>query len=140
MMTVVKLIGFIIFVISCVAIYHNTNSYEPKKRILYIVVGIIIMYIITSVICAISTGKIEVQDERILNDVVGTAKWIFTPINALIVIGSIGNTIGKAKDKIISSDKAGKRLVIIGFCTIIIFIFEVNYISNFVSGVISQIS
>ncbi len=37
-MTVIKIIAFIIFGIACVTIYHNTNSYEPKKRILYIAV------------------------------------------------------------------------------------------------------
>lgn len=36
--TVIGIISFIIFVISCVTIYHNTNSYEPSKRIVYIIV------------------------------------------------------------------------------------------------------
>ncbi len=36
--TIVKVIAFIIFAISCVTIYHNTNSYEKSKRIIYIVV------------------------------------------------------------------------------------------------------
>lgn len=35
---VTKIIAFIIFIISFVTIYHNTNSYEPSKRIIYIVV------------------------------------------------------------------------------------------------------
>lgn len=37
-MTVIKIVAFVIFVISCIAIYHNTNSYEPKVRILFIIV------------------------------------------------------------------------------------------------------
>lgn len=36
--TGIKVIAFIIFGIACVAIYHNTNSFEPAKRIGYIVV------------------------------------------------------------------------------------------------------
>ena len=36
--TVVKIVAFMIFAISCVTIYHNTNSYEPSKRIIYIIV------------------------------------------------------------------------------------------------------
>lgn len=35
--TVTKFIALIIFAISCVTIYHNTNSYEPSKRIIYII-------------------------------------------------------------------------------------------------------
>ena len=37
-LTVVGLISFVIFAIACVTIYHNTNSYEPSKRIIYIIV------------------------------------------------------------------------------------------------------
>ena len=60
-------------------------------------------------------------------------KWIFTPINALISLCSIGNTLGKAKDQEITTDKAGKRLVIIAIALIIIFIFESSYIKNFIT-------
>ncbi|MDE5830388.1 MAG: hypothetical protein K2H53_01535 [Clostridia bacterium] len=35
--TVVKGIALVIFAISCVTIYHNTNSYEPSKRVIYII-------------------------------------------------------------------------------------------------------
>lgn len=36
--TVIGIISFIIFVIAFVTIYHNTNSYEPSKRIVYIII------------------------------------------------------------------------------------------------------
>lgn len=35
---VIRLIALAIFAVACVTIYHNTNSYEPKYRILYIIV------------------------------------------------------------------------------------------------------
>ncbi|MCI8519691.1 MAG: hypothetical protein HFJ51_06625 [Clostridia bacterium] len=37
-MTIVKIIAFIVFALACAVIYHNTNSYEPAKRIGYILV------------------------------------------------------------------------------------------------------
>lgn len=36
--TIVRLIAVAIFAISCVTIYHNTNSYEPSKRVIYIII------------------------------------------------------------------------------------------------------
>ncbi len=36
--TITRVIAFIIFAISCVTIYHNTNSYEKSKRVIYIVI------------------------------------------------------------------------------------------------------
>ncbi|MCI9365942.1 MAG: hypothetical protein HFJ54_05180 [Clostridia bacterium] len=36
-MVLIKIIAFVIFIIAFVTIYHNTNSFEPKQRIIYIV-------------------------------------------------------------------------------------------------------
>lgn len=135
-MTVIKIIAFVIFVIACIAIYHNTNSYEPKKRILFIVVGMALMYGITSLMCTTNINGVQIKSGQALEDTVSVMKWIFTPINALIALCSIGNTLGKAKDQEITPDKAGKRLMIIGIALIIIFIFESNYIRNFITGVL----
>lgn len=135
-MTVIKAIAFAIFIVACIAIYHNTNSYEPKKRILFIVVGMALMYGITSLMCTTNINGVQVKNGQALEDTVSVMKWIFTPINALIALCSIGNTLGKAKDQEITPDKAGKRLMIIGIALIIIFIFESNYIRNFITGVL----
>ncbi len=132
-MTVIKVIAFIIFIIACIAIYHNTNSYEPKKRILFIVVGMVLMYGITSLMCTTNLNGIQIKNGQAVEDTVSVMKWIFTPINALISLCSIGNTLGKAKDQEITTDKAGKRLVIIAIALIIIFIFESSYIKNFIT-------
>ena len=61
-MTVIKVIAFIIFIIACIAIYHNTNSYEPKKRILFIVVGMVLMYGITSLMCTTNLNGIQIKN------------------------------------------------------------------------------
>ena len=37
-MTVIKIVALIVFIISCVVIYKNTNSYEPTKRVIYIII------------------------------------------------------------------------------------------------------
>ncbi len=96
------------------------------------------MYFITSIICAIDTGGIQVKSEQALKDTVNVIKWIFTPVNALIALSTIGNTLGKAKDQVITADTAGKRLIIIGVVLIILFIFETNYIKNFITGVLGN--
>lgn len=135
-MTLIKIIAFVIFVIACVTIYHNTNSFEPKRRILYIIIGMIIMYGVTSLICAIDTSGVQVENEQALNDTVSVIKMIFTPLNAMIILSSIGNTFGKAKDQYITTEKAGKRLLIILIATIVILVFETNYIKDFITGVL----
>lgn len=103
--TPIKIIAFIIFVIACVAIYHNTNSFEPAKRIGYIIVGTFIMYLISIAISGLNTADITVTNQSAIHDVkivIETiAKFIFTPINAMLVLSVLGNTFGKVKDRVI---------------------------------------
>ncbi len=135
-MTVIKVIAFVIFVISCVTIYHNANSFEPIKRIIYIVAGMLIMYLITTVICNIKTSGIVVQSEEALKDTVHVLKIIFVPINAMIGTSVLCNILGKLKDKIIDIEKAKKRLIIFLIIFVLILIFEANYIGNFITDLL----
>ena len=134
--TVIKIIAFIIFIISCITIYHNTNSYEPSKRIIYIILGTLAVYLLTSFICNMKAKGVSVQNEEAVNDVLSVVKAIFTPINSIIILSTLGNTFGKVKDKVIDTDKAGKRLVIIAVVFLLIIIFEANYIGNFIENLL----
>ena len=61
-MTVIKIIALIILGVSCVTIYHNTNSFEPKKRIIYIINGMVIMYGLTCILCALNSNGIKTNN------------------------------------------------------------------------------
>ncbi len=135
-MTIIKIIAFVIFVISCVTIYHNTNAFEPIKRIIYILVGMAVMYVITTVICSVKTSGMIVENEAALKETVNVMKIIFIPINAMIGLSAIGNVLGKLKDKVIDIGKAKKRLIIILIVFIAILIFEANYIGNFITDLL----
>lgn len=56
------------------------------------------MYFITAAICSMGTKGISIKSEEALNDTVTVMKLIFTPINALIILSTLGNVFGKMKD------------------------------------------
>ncbi len=134
-MTIVRLVSLAIFIVSCITIYHNTNSFEPKKRIIYIAIGMIVMYIITTIICNIAISNI--QNKQILGAIIKVTKMIFTPVNGMIGLSLVGNTFGKAKDKTITTKKAGRRLIGILVIFICILIFETNYIGDFIKEILN---
>ena len=94
------------------------------------------MYLITAGICTMDTKGIEIKNEQALNDTILVMKLIFTPINSMIVLSLLGNTFGKIKDNILSTEKAGKRIVIIFVVFILILIFEANYIGGFIHSLL----
>ena len=94
------------------------------------------MYAITSIICAIGSNGIEVENEEALKQTVNVVKLIFTPINALMLLTILGNTFGKVKDKVLEEGKASKRVIIFIILFIIVLFFETGYIRNFIEGVL----
>ena len=94
------------------------------------------MYIITSIICNLDAKGIHVKSEAALNDILTVMKLIFTPINSMIVLASLGNVFGKIKDRSIEPNKAGMRIIIIVLIFILILIFETGYIGNFINNLL----
>ena len=91
------MIAVIIFIISCVTIYHNTNSFEPKQRIIYIILGMVVMYFITTIICNIKSSGIKIDNKEAINQTLKVVKMIFTPINGMIILASLRQFIWKSK-------------------------------------------
>ncbi|MDE5830387.1 MAG: hypothetical protein K2H53_01530 [Clostridia bacterium] len=95
------------------------------------------MYALTSILCAMGAGGLEVKSEDALNDITSVMKFIFTPINSMIVLATLGNVFGKVKDEIIDTNKAGKRIIILLIVFIIILVFETNYIGSFIQNLLA---
>ena len=136
-LTVIKGVALVIFAVAVAVIYHNTNSYEPTKRIIYIIGGTIAVYIVTTIVCVLSVSGMQVKSEPALEDTLSVMKMIFTPINAMIVLATLGNIFGKLKDKAIETDKAGKRILIMVIVLIIVLVIESNYVGGFVHDILA---
>lgn len=94
------------------------------------------MYMVTAFICNMNINKINVINEAALKDTLTVMELIFTPINSMIVLASLGNIFGKVKDQVIDTSKAGKRLLILLIVIALLFIFEANYIGDFITGLL----
>ena len=94
------------------------------------------MYLLTLIICKMGVGGLKVNSEEALKEITSVMTWIFTPINAMIVLGALGNVFGKVKDEIIDTSKAGKRIIILLIIFIVMLIFETNYIAGFIQNLL----
>ncbi len=94
------------------------------------------MYFLTSMMCGMAESGIEVKSEAALEDVELVLKLLFTPINSMVLLASMGNTFGKLKDKMIEQDKAVKRTIIVLVVFIVLLIIESNYMGGFVQNLL----
>lgn len=67
------------------------------------------MYLVTSMISNSAINGIQVQSEEAINEVASVMKLIFTPINSIILLASLGNVFGKVKDKVIRNRQSRNK-------------------------------
>ncbi len=63
-------------------------------------------------------------------------KMLYTPINSIVVLATLGNIFGKLKDKQMETDKAGKRIIIMLVIFVIMLVIESTYIGGFVADML----
>ncbi len=95
------------------------------------------MYALTSILCMIGAENLDVKSEDALKDITSVMKAIFTPVNSIIVLATLGNVFSKVKDKVIDTNQAGKRIIILLIIFIIILVFETSYIGGFIQNLLT---
>ena len=131
---------FFILVLNVVAIvltYHCLTNMEQKDKIVFIAVGIAIIYGLTSFVYWISTKDIAIKE------VSETGKnyitFLFVPINSLIVLPLIAKSYDKYKMGYLAKDKLRNRIIVLGIILIIVLVWERSYFSDIQNSIISQI-
>lgn len=136
-MLLIFIISLIIYIVATIMIYHNIYNFEKSNKIKLIILGYIATFIITLVICSISSNTINVNDSY-LRIARNTAILLFSPINAIITLPYIGSILNKYKDKRINQSDVKKRFLILLIILLIVIIFEIGYIKDFEMGLIAN--
>ena len=136
MSILIYLIITILFAVLIFWTWNNTKEFnETKDRIKYIVIGIFLVTIVTTIIFAISKIGINYPKAEIMKKVRNIAILLFTPINGFLSlphIATIKNDI-KINEK---EEKVKKKIIILGIIIIISLIVEINYLKDFQNGII----
>lgn len=140
-MTIIIIGAILIFIVSCVWTWHNLGVIERPRKIVFIIISLIIMYLITLMVFQMSKNGISYPDY--LNEKVeGTTKnmivLIFTGLNSLILTPFLAYIYGKYTEEDLEAGKAVKR-IIIGIVIFIICIFmETSYMKDVQQGILND--
>lgn len=107
-MLLIFIISIIVYIVAGVMIYHNMYNYDKSSKIKLIIIGFLITFIITVIICFISTRKINANASYI-SIARNTSILLFSPINAIISLPYIYNTLNKYKDERIDETRTKKK-------------------------------
>lgn len=134
-----------IIIIMIVAVYllmiawtwQSLGDIDKKKKVIFIILGIILSYIITMVIFNISQNGINYQSEITKKEVRKILVLLFTSLNSVIFVPYIAKIWNKVKKNEIEDDKLKKRIIGIIIVFIICAIFECGYLKDIQNGIIN---
>lgn len=119
--------------------WHNLGTIENKTKVICIVVGLVIVYIITFVIFSISKIGINYEDKEVLKTVQTIFVILFTIINGYILLPYIFKKLEQIDNDEIKKEKLIKGIVILVILFIFVAIFEVSYLGKIQIGILNMI-
>ena len=136
-MTLITIGMVLIFVVSIIWTWHNLGNIEKPKKVVFIIIGLLITYLLTMVLYNLSNPDITYPSEEIQKTVSNTLTWVFTGLNALIFLPLIANVLDKILEEEIEKTQAKRRIVIILVIFVVCIFVEKGYIESTQEGIIN---
>ena len=136
-MTLIIIGAILIFVVSVIWIWHNLGNIEKPKKIVFILIGVLIIYLITVILYNFSSSDIIYPSEEIQKSVSNVLVIIFTGLNTLIFLPFIANLFDRILEEEIEKEQAKKRIIILFILFIVCMFIESGYIQSTQEGIIN---
>ena len=137
-MIVIVLFILILNVVSILLMYKCLGIESKKEKLIFVVMGTALMYILTSIIYWISTKDIQMTEvsERGKDLII----FLFVPINAILTLPLFAKSFSKFRDGRIDGKILRNRGVLLIILLAIILIFECIYFKNIQQQVVNMIT
>ncbi len=136
-MTIIMIAAVFIFIISIVWIWHNLGNIEKTRKILFILIGLLIMYLITVLLYHLSSSDITYPSEEVQKTVSNTLILVFTGLNSLILLPFTANVFDKILEEEIEKNQAQKRFIVILIIFLVCIFVETGYLKDTQEGIIN---
>ncbi len=133
-MIFIVITAIIVYFVCIAWTWHSLGEIEQKKKVIFIFIGIILIYGITWFICPKS--GIDYQKVEMKKQIQNILVLIFTGINAIIVMPQIGKLLEKIKENEIEKEKLKKRIILLIILFILCIFFERGYMKDTQEGIL----
>lgn len=136
MVIFINTVVFFIYLIAVIWSWKSLTNLSPLKKIIAILAGILIVYIITSILLNISKTNITYPTEEMGQKVTTVLTIVFTAINALI-IPILSKNIVKMQSGEIDINQFKKKIIAIFLIGIVFLGIECGYLNNTQKGIVN---
>ena len=135
-MTIIVIVAIIIYAILITWCWHNLGRIENSKKIIYILVGMIIIFIITNIVYSISKVNIQYPEQQMESTIQNMLVLVFTALNGLIVMPYIAKQLDRIREKEIEKEKFTKKMILLLIVFILCLILESGYLKDTQLGIL----
>lgn len=136
-MPIIIFITIAILLILIELTWKSLEDLEKSQKIIFILIGLIITFIITLIIFNISKSAVNYNSKDMIKSVQNILVSVFTALNGLIFIVPVARTYMKIKNKDSNISKIKISMITIIILFILVMIFETNYLKNIQNGIIN---
>ena len=136
MAIIIGIIAIIYFVLIAWT-WQSLGIIEKRKKVIFILIGIFVMYIITLITFNISKKGINYQDEKAQVLIKRILVILFTGLNGIIFIPYIAKIWNKLKENNINQEQLNKKIIIFVIIFIICIAFEYGYLKDTQQGILN---
>ena len=136
-MSIIIIITIAIYAILALCTWQNMPSVNKSKRMLFIVIGIFVVFLITLIIFNISKSGINYQNVESKKAVRNILVSVFTGVNGIIIMPYIAKQINRISENDITQEEFSKKIVVILIIFLICIIFECGYLKKTQEGILN---
>ncbi|MCI8411384.1 MAG: hypothetical protein HFJ40_02885 [Clostridia bacterium] len=135
-MPIIIIIIIAIYIILISWIWQSMRDIDRTKKVVFIAIGIFVVFLITLIIFNISKTGINYQNDDSKKVVRNILVSVFTGINSLIIMPYISKLLNKVHENEIEKETFSKRVVIILIVFLICMFFECGYLKDTQEGIL----
>ena len=135
-MAFIFIIAIIVYLILITWTWHSLGNIENKRKIIFVIIGLVVMYIITFITFQISKSGVSYQNIEMQNDIRNVLLVIFVGINGIIVMPQVARILDKINEDEIEKNIVKRKLIILVIIFIICLIFENGYMRDTQEGIL----
>ena len=136
-MAFIIIIALIIYFINIAWTWKSLGEMGKSSKIVFVIVGILVLFIITLITFNISAKNIQYQHQGETDTIRNVLVSIFTGINGIIILPQIAKILEKAKNGDLEKNQIRNRLILWIAILIICLIFECGYMKDTQQGIVN---
>ena len=129
-------ISIIIYLINIAWTWKSLGDLSKSKKVAFIVIGLIAIYIITTIVFFISQNGVQYENEESIGTIKNVLVAIFAGINGIILLPQMAKILDKVKEGEIEKNQLRNRIILWLVVLLICLIFECGYMKDTQEGIL----